>query len=112
MTRRHDRETEAGEERSVSRDEVLALLRAHKPVLERRFGIVGLALFGSFARDSATAASDIDILIRFDGPADWRRYFGAQFYIEDLFGRSVDLVTDKALRAELRPRVEREALHV
>ena len=96
----------------MSRDEILALLRAHKPVLERRFGVVDLALFGSFARDSATAGSDIDILVRFDGPADWRRYFGAQFYIEDLFGRSVDLVTDKALWAELRPRVEREAVHV
>ena len=99
-------------EEGLGRDEVLALLRAHKPVLEQRFGVVDLALFGSFARDGATAGSDIDILVRFDGPADWRRYFGAQFYIEDLFGRSVDLVTDKALRTELRPRVEREAVHV
>ena len=96
----------------MSRDEVLALLRAHKPVLERRFGIVDLALFGSFARDSATAGSDIDILVRFDGPATSKRYFGAQFYIEDLLGRSVDLVTDSALRRELRPYVEREAIHV
>ena len=37
---------------------------------------------------------------------------GAQFYMEDLLGRPVDLVTDKALRAELRPHVEREAIHV
>ena len=96
----------------MSRDEVLALLRAHKSVLERRFGIVDLALFGSFARDSATAGSDIDILVRFDGPATSKRYFGAQFYIEDLLGRSVDLVTDSALRRELRPYVEREAIHV
>ena len=96
----------------MSRDEILAQLRAHKPVLERRFGIVDLALFGSFARDSATAGSDIDILVRFDGPATSKRYFGAQFYIEDLLGRSVDLVTDSALRRELRPYVEREAIHV
>ena len=96
----------------MSRDEILAQLRAHKPELVRRFGIVDLALFGSFARDRATAGSDIDILVRFDGPADWRRYFGVQFYVEDLIGRSVDLVTDKALRDELRPRVEQEALHV
>ena len=96
----------------MSRDEILALLRAHKPVLERRFGIVDLALFGSFARDSATAGSDIDILVRFDGPATSKRYFGAQFYIEDLLGRSVDLVTDRALRRELRPYVEQEAIHV
>ena len=96
----------------MRRDEILSLLRAHKPVLERRFGGVEPALFGSFARDSATANSDIDILVRFDGPATSKRYFGAQFYIEDLLGRSVDLVTDSALRRELRPFVEREAIHV
>ena len=96
----------------MSRDEILAQLRAQKPVLERRFGIVDHALFGSFARDSATAGSDIDILVLFDGPANSKRYFGAQFYIEDLLGRPADLVTDSALRRELRPYVEREAIHV
>jgi uncharacterized protein len=36
-----------------------------------------------------------------------------QFYLEDLLGgTAVDLVTDKALRAELRPFVEREAVRV
>ena len=96
----------------MSRDEVLALLRAHKPVLEQRFGIVDLALFGSFARDRAGDESDVDILVRFDEPPDWRRYFGAQFYLEDLLGRPVDLATDKTLRAELRPYVGREAVNV
>ena len=96
----------------MSRDEILALLRAHMPVLDRRFGTVDLALFGSFARDSATTGSNIDILVRFDGPATSKRYFGAQFYFEDLLGRPVDLVTDSALRRELRPYVEREAIHV
>ena len=96
----------------MSWEEILAQLRAHKPVLERRFGIVDLALFGSFARDSATAGSDIDILVRFDGQATSKRHFGAQFYIEDLLGRPVDLVTDSALRRELRPYVEREVIHV
>jgi predicted nucleotidyltransferase len=41
-----------------------------------------------------------------------QRYFGVQFYLEDLLGRPVDLVTAKALRAELRPYVEREATYV
>ena len=71
-----------------------------------------LALFGSTARDSASAESDIDILVAFDGPATSQRYFGVQFYLEDVLGRPVDLVTDKALRTELRPHIEREALHV
>ena len=96
----------------MDRDEVLNLLRAHKAILSQRFGVIDLALFGSIARDQASEDSDVDILVRFEGPTDWRRYFDAQFYLEDLLGRSVDLVTDKALRAELRPHVEREAVHV
>lgn len=48
----------------------------------------------------------------FDGPATSARYFGVQFYLEDLLDHPVDLVTDKALRPELKPYVEREALRV
>ena len=46
----------------------------------------------------------------FGGPATSARYFGVQFYLEDLLGRAVDLVTDKALRERLRPFVERDAI--
>ena len=90
----------------------LALLRTHKPELVERFGVADLALFGSAVRDDALPTSDIDILVRFDGPANSERYFGVQFYLEDLLGRPVDLVTDKALRPEFRPYVEAEAVHV
>ena len=96
----------------LARNDILKLLREHKAVLARLFGVVELSLFGSFARDQATEASDIDILVRFDGPATSKRYFGVQFYIEDLLDRPVDLVTDKALRAEFRPYVEQEAIHI
>ena len=96
----------------MSRDEVLAPLRAHKETLAQRFGVADLVLFGSFARDQAGNDSDVDILVRFDGRATSKRYFGTQFHIEDLLGRPVDLVTDGALRQELRPYVEREAIRV
>jgi predicted nucleotidyltransferase len=96
----------------MNRQATLQLLARHKPYLASRFGVVKLALFGSVARDSATAASDVDVLVAFDGPATSERYFGVQFFLEDLFGCPVDLVTDKALRPELRPFVERDAVNV
>ena len=96
----------------MDRSETLNLLAVHKPALTARYGVLRLALFGSAARGTATAASDVDILVAFDGPATSERYFGVQFYLEDLLGRPVDLVTEKALRPELRPRIEREAAHV
>jgi predicted nucleotidyltransferase len=97
---------------AVTRVQTLQLLAASKPELARRFGVTRLALFGSTVRDAARADSDVDVLIAFDGPATSARYFGVQFFLEDLIGRSVDLVTEKALRPELRPYIEREAQHV
>ena len=79
----------------MGRDEVLALLRAHKVTLAQRFVVADLALFGSFARDRSGDDSDVDLPVCFDGP-----------------GRPGDLVTHGALRQELRPYVEREAIHV
>ena len=99
-------------ETSLNRARALKLLAANKPALARRFGVTRLALFGSIAGDVARTDSDIDILVAFDGPATSARYFGVQFFLEDLFGCGVDLVTEKALRPELRPFVETEAVNV
>lgn len=52
------------------------------------------------------------MLVSIDGPAESARCFGLQFDLEDLLGCPVDLVTEKALRSELRPFVERDAIHV
>ncbi|MEI6706765.1 MAG: nucleotidyltransferase family protein [Methylococcales bacterium] len=91
---------------------VLEILTRIKPILSQQFGVVRLALFGSTARDEATENSDVDILISFDGLATSERYFGVQFYLEDSLGCAVDLVTEKALRPQLRPFIEQEAIDV
>lgn len=96
----------------MDRTHALELLRQAKPKLADQFGVSRLALFGSTARGQATLDSDIDILVSFAGPATSACYFGVQFFLEDLFGRPVDLVTEKALRRELRPHIEREAAYV
>lgn len=96
----------------MNRSLAIDLLARSKGELTARYGITSLALFGSTARDEAGERSDIDVLVAFDGPATSERYFGVLFYLEDLFGCPVDLVTEKALRPELRAFVEREAVHV
>ena len=96
----------------MNRSRALELLTQSKSTLATRYGVTHLALFGSTACNAARRDSDIDILVAFDGPATSERYFGVQFYLEDVFGCPVDLVTEKALRAELRPFIEKEAVHV
>jgi uncharacterized protein len=96
----------------MNRADVLRLLTTLKPQLQAQFGVRELALFGSAARDELRPDSDVDVLVKFDVPATSSRYFGVQFAIEDALAMPVDLVTHKALRAELRPYVERDRIRV
>ncbi|MHB1872154.1 MAG: nucleotidyltransferase family protein [Steroidobacteraceae bacterium] len=96
----------------MNRVQILSLLSDSKTFLRERYGVVDLALFGSAARDNARPDSDLDLLAAFDGPATSERYFGVPFHLEDRLGRPVDLVTRKALRSELRPFNENEAIDV
>lgn len=91
---------------------ILAVLKAHRAEFEANYGVQALAVFGSTVRGSAREDSDVDIWVRFAGPATASQYFGLQFRLEDLLGLPVDLVTDRALRPELRPYIEREAVRV
>lgn len=96
----------------MQKHQALQLLRDQFTEIRQRFGVKRLALFGSTARDEAQAGSDVDVLVEFDGKADSKRYFGLMFYLEDMHGCPLDLVTDKALRPELRPFVEKDAIYV
>ena len=64
------------------------------------FGATRVGLFGSYLDDRASAASDIDLLVSFDLP-DFDNYMDMKFFLEDLFGRKVDLVIEDNLKPAL-----------
>ena len=96
----------------MRKQEALQLLTEHKAELSRRFGIAELALFGSTARDEARDGSDIDVMVSFDGRSTAKRYFGVQFYLEDVLGCPVDLVQEGVIRPELQPYIEKDLIRV
>jgi len=96
----------------MNRKQALEKLGTEMAGLRRRFGVKDLALFGSTARDETSPNSDLDVLVEFEGKPDFDRFMGLKLHLEDLLGTKVDLVTAKALRPELRPQIEREAVHV
>ena len=95
----------------LTRAEALRILREHKAELSERFGVQQVALFGSTARDDAHADSDVDILVGYDELPDWITYLSVQPFLEELFGRSVDVCTVRELHEEIRARVEAEAVY-
>jgi predicted nucleotidyltransferase len=96
----------------VRRDDAIALIRSHLPELRQRFGVRERAVFGSVARDEATAASDVDVLVEFDGLTSFDGYFGVKERLEELLGTRVDLATPPMLKPRLKVEVEREGVRV
>jgi uncharacterized protein len=96
----------------MDRDRVLATLRDHESELKAA-GVVALYLFGSTARGTACADSDIDLFLDY---ADDRFSLIDQLRLEtlirELLGGEVDLMTRGSLHPVLRQNIEASALQV
>ncbi|HTG37112.1 MAG TPA: nucleotidyltransferase family protein [Thermoanaerobaculia bacterium] len=95
----------------MGRDDVLALLAAHRGEI-KRFGVESLRLFGSVARGEAAADSDVDLLVSFRASPTFSTYMKLRIFLEDLLGVQVDLITESGLREGVRPFVEKDAIRV
>ena len=96
----------------MTKIEVLAILHKHRVEIQRRFAVEHLALFGSVARDEMRAGSDVDVLIKFHGPATFDGYMDLKFYLEALFENQVDLVVEDDIKPRMRPLIEKDLIRV
>ncbi|XGV87393.1 MAG: nucleotidyltransferase family protein [Limnothrix sp. BL-A-16] len=108
--------TEARQQKSqqvCSKAQVLTLLQEHQQELER-LGVDRCGVFGSFARDREIHdASDVDILVTFKPEQKtFDNFMALSFFLEDLFGRAIDLVTIESLSPYIGPRILEEVEYV
>lgn len=94
----------------MKREQVLAIVAQHQEDL-KAMGVKSLALFGSVARDEATAESDVDFLVEFDHPIGLFDFSRVRLYLEDILGCSVDMGTPDSLKEYLRDRVLGEKMN-
>jgi uncharacterized protein len=94
----------------VTLDQLLCEKRDDIKRIAARHGAYNIRVFGSVARDEAGPESDIDILIDV-GPTTSSWFpAGLILDLEELLGRRVEVITEKALNPELRDHVLREAI--
>jgi predicted nucleotidyltransferase len=96
---------------SMTRRTVITRIRKHRDHLTK-LGVKSLSLFGSVARGEERPDSDVDILVEFKGRATFDRYMDTKFYLEDLLGCKVDLVTPKAIKPRMKPFIMQDLVHV
>lgn len=78
-----------------------------KPIFEKsRVSYAGV--FGSVARGEATDKSDVDILVKFDGPATFSTYLELDENIKKTLGKEVDVITEGSVNKFLRPFIEKD----
>jgi len=76
-------------------------LKELKPFLYQKYFVEKIGYFGSYARSEQNQESDIDILVSFKKPLGWE-FFDLQDFLENELKLKVDLVSEKALKEQLR----------
>jgi len=96
----------------MNKEEMLQIIAAHMDEIRLRFKVKHLSVFGSVARDEATADSDIDILVEYTEVPGIFRFLQLKDYLEEITGVPVDLVTEKGLKHQLRASIMAEVIRV
>ena len=94
----------------MSRDEILRILSTNKNKLEKEFKVSKIGLFGSYALNSATEESDVDIIVSM--PSDFDLYFALKEFLEKEFHKAVDLGLEKNIRELVKSSIINEVIYV
>ncbi len=88
-------------------ENIIQILQNHKKEIEQRYSVKRIGIFGSYVRDKQKETSDIDILVEFHNPT-FDNFMDLLFYLKDLFGKEVDLITSNSLSPYMKPFIEKE----
>ena len=95
-----------------NKEGLLSILASHRGNI-KDFGVKQLGLFGSFVRDEQRAESDIDFLVDFEPEQyKYRNFINLAYYLEELLGRKVEVVTRSGLSPYLAPHILKEVENV
>lgn len=93
-------------------EKIQEILSKCKSKLLKKYKAKELGIFGSYAKGRQKKGSDIDILVKFNDKASLFDFLALGNELEEKLKIKVDLVSDKALRAELKDNILREAIAI
>lgn len=97
---------------SSSAKEILSILKSLKPEIRQRYRAEVKGIFGSYIRGEQKAGSDIDVLVEFDNGANLLDLTGLSIFLEEKLLCRVDVVSEDAIRKELKPAILRKAAYL
>jgi predicted nucleotidyltransferase len=85
-----------------------------KPILEEKFQVETIGIFGSYVRGEQNKKSDVDVLVEFakDAHIGLLKYVEIEILLSEQLGVKVDLVAKGGLKPTLRDLVLSEVVYV
>jgi predicted nucleotidyltransferase len=88
------------------------ILEKHKAEIFEKFHAAEIGVFGSYVRGEHKKESDIDILVSFSKPIGFIKFMRLEFYLSELLGKKVDLVTRESLKPHIGAFILKETQYV
>ncbi len=93
-------------------DQIIKKLKEIKPIIESKYSVKNLEVFGSYIRGEQRKGSDLDILVEFSKTIDLFKYIELENYLSEKLGVKVDLVMKDTLKPRIKDRILNEAIPV
>ncbi len=95
-----------------NRNDIIGILNSLKSEIRDIYKAEIIGIFGSYARGEQNKYSDVDILVRFYEGATLFDLVGLSDLLEDNLKIKVDVVSERALRPELKDQILKEVVMV
>lgn len=88
------------------------IINEHRDILEKKYKVKEIGIFGSYLRGETKIGSDVDILVEFDEVPDLFKFINLENYLQNILERKVDLVRREAVRKELEEYILNEVSYL
>ena len=96
----------------MTKEGIINILKSVKQEVRQQYKAELKGLFGSHSRDEQTKGSDIDVLVKFFPGATLLDLSGLANFLEQKLQSKVDVVSDQALREEIKPYVKNDLVEI
>jgi uncharacterized protein len=91
-------------------DNVKKIISNHKNILNNKYAVTDINIFGSYSRNEQKQSSDLDVFVKFAQPVSLLTIISLENYLSDVLNIKVDVVPEKNIRKELKPQILKEAI--
>lgn len=93
-------------------EEIKEILSKSKPIIQEKYQVKELGIFGSYVRGEQNESSDVDILIAFEKAPSLLKFIELENYLSETIGIPVDLVIKQVLKPRIGENILAEVIYL